>query len=362
MTADPHFSPPFDPDSKSLVKKYLTPYIFKTLKPLATDSGFTIEKAIASGLAHSDSHIGLYAGDAQSYQTFALIFDPIIREYHQFKSSQRHQHDWTDIDLPCLDPEKKYILSSRIRVARNLEGFNFPCHINPDERKRLENKIIETLACLKGGFKGQYVSLKTSGEKRLKPLEKKGLLFKKGDRFQEAAGINRDFPQSRGVYFSADTSFRIWVNEEDHLRIMSIAHSGDIVHVYHRLKKGLSALDHHLSYAQNNRYGFLNSCPTNIGTAMRASVHILLPNLENQRDRLKKITQQHHLQIRGTAGEKTKVSHSVFDISNARRLGLTEKNIIQQSLYSGIKAVITAEKKAGRDCARRLHSIGIRSS
>jgi hypothetical protein len=210
MTADPHFSPPFDPDSKSLVKKYLTPYIFKTLKPLATDSGFTIEKAIASGLAHSDSHIGLYAGDAQSYQTFALIFDPIIREYHQFKSSQRHQHDWTDIDLPCLDPEKKYILSSRIRVARNLEGFNFPCHINPDERKRLENKIIETLACLKGGFKGQYVSLKTSGEKRLKPLEKKGLLFKKGDRFQEAAGINRDFPQSRGVYFSADTSFRIW--------------------------------------------------------------------------------------------------------------------------------------------------------
>ena len=135
----------------------------------------------------------------------------------------------------------------------------------------------------------------------------------------------------------------IWVNEEDHLRIISMESSSDISGVFNRLCLGLGHLSTRLEFAFDKRYGFLTSCPTNIGTAMRAGVHIRLRKLKKNQTLLNNLVAQYQLQIRGTHGEKTSVEKGVFDISNKQRLGISETRIIQ-NLHSGLAAIIEAEK------------------
>jgi creatine kinase/arginine kinase len=105
----------------------------------------------------------------------------------------------------------------------------------------------------------------------------------------------------------------------------------------------LNYLSTRLEFAFDKRYGFLTSCPTNIGTAMRAGVHIRLKKLEKNQGLLKKLVARYQLQIRGTHGEKTSVEKAIFDISNKQRLGISETLIIQ-NLHSGLTAIIEAEK------------------
>ena len=333
----------FSEKSNALVKKHWSQKIFNALKVQKTDSGFTLAQAVNSGIQNPDSSIGIYAGDAQSYRTFSLLFDPIICEYHGFSKEKKHKPDIRQINLPCLDPQGKYIRSTRIRVARNLKGFSFPCHIGLPQRRMLEKKIIAALSCLKKDLKGKYYSFEHLDKKELDLLRKENLIFEKGDRFQDAAGINSDFPKCRGVFLSSDRQFMVWVNEEDHLRIISMEKTSDLTSAYNRLSKALLSLDSLLDFAWDDTYGYLTSCPTNIGTSMRAGVHIQLEKLEQHKNLLQDIARAYHLQIRGTFGEKTKIENAVFDISNRQRLGISESGIIR-NLHTGLLAVIKAEK------------------
>ncbi len=287
-----------------------------------------------------DSAIGIYAGNANSYHIFALILDPVIREYHDFLKTKTHKTDMGQAHFPNLDPEKRYIQSTRIRVARNLKNFDFPPHINLSCRRKLEKIIISALKTLKGKLKGQYYSFENSDSQ--KNLNKK-IWFPKGDRFQDAAGINSDFPKCRGIFQSFNKQFMVWVNEEDHLRIIGIKKTADIAKVYNNVCSGLEKLSHNLDFAWHDTYGYLTSCPTNIGTSMRAGVHIKLENLAQKKNILQDIVNSYKLQIRGTKGEKTKVKNSVFDISNRQRLGVSEYEIIQ-NLHKGLGAIIKIEK------------------
>ncbi len=317
--------------------------IFNALEHQKTDSGFTLAQAINSGIKNSDSSIGVYAGDAQSYKTFSLLFDPIICEYHEFSKNKKHKPDISRLILPSLDPEEKYIRSTRIRVARNLKGFSFPCHISLSQRRKLEKKIVSALDRLKDDLRGKYYSFESIDEKELKRLKKENLWFQKGDRFQDAAGINSDFPKCRGIFHSFDKRFMVWVNEEDHLRIISLERTSDISSVYNRLSRALPTLNQNLDFSRDKTYGYLTSCPTNIGTSMRAGVHIRLEKLERNKDLLHDLVRTYNLQIRGTGGEKTKIRHAVFDISNRQRLGISESRIIQ-NLHNGLLAIIKAEQ------------------
>lgn len=333
----------FPETSTSLVKKHLSPKIYHALADKQTDSGFTLFKAIHSGLINPDSTIGIYAGDAQSYETFSPVFDPVIQAYHGEFTPPAVKPDMKPVHLPLLDPGGDYIKSTRIRVARNLAGFSFPCHIQLSQRQELEKKIVSALSLLPEDFKGTYYSLEHTDPQALNPLETQHLLFQKGDRFQDAAGINSDFPKCRGVYLSCDTHFRVWINEEDHLRIISLENSSDLSRVYNRITRALCDLNKILDFAWDSTYGYLASCPTNIGTSMRAGVHIQLKKLNEKKPLLDRLTRDYNLQIRGTGGEKTQIENAVFDISNHQRLGISESRIIQ-NLHAGLAAIIKTEK------------------
>lgn len=336
--------PDFPAGSSALAKTHLTPDIFARLTDKSTDTGFTLSQAIASGLVHKDSSIGIYAGDGQSYQTFAPLFDPIIREYHNLETRVRHCEDYTLPALTNPDPEGRYILSSRIRVARNLASIPFTPNMDLADRLKVLDLAREACSGLPRPLAGAFFCYTDLDRAALDRKIKQKLAFPRGDRFQEAAGINRDFPAGRGIFLSQDNGFRVWVNEEDHFRIMAQQAGPDLAEVFCRLASGLDHLSRVLAFSRDSDLGYLNACPTNIGTAMRAGVHIRLPALNRHPEKLKKTAASHHLQIRGTMGEKTAVENAVFDISNARRLGVSAGQTIA-TLYHGLAAIIALEKK-----------------
>lgn len=337
--------PNFNETNNSMVSKYLTKDVFDNLVDLKTESGFTLEEAINSGVKNQDSSIGVYAGDKQSYELFGKLFNPIIKEYHGFDKTQSHKSDLNcdNLNAPLLDDMNKYIVSTRIRVGRNIKGMPLGPAISNKQRLEIEKLVSSTLNSFEGELKGEYFPINGMSEENQNALIKDHFLFKEGDRFLEAAGLNKDWPKGRGIFHNFDKTFLVWINEEDQLRIISMQKGGDIKEVFQRLLKALSDIEKELSFSYSNRLGFITSCPTNLGTAMRASVHIKLPNLSQNRELFEEITSTHYLQIRGIHGEHSSSEGGVFDISNRRRLGVTEVQCVQD-MYDGVIELIKTEK------------------
>ena len=340
--------PKFQHDSTSMLKKYLTKDMYDSLCNLKTRNGFTLAQAIHSGVVNQDSSIGVYAGDAESYRLFSALFDPIIQEYHDFSNEDWHTGNLNPAELTCADPdpEGEFILSTRIRVGRNLDGIPLGPAISRLQRTQAEQRIAEALQALSGELSGTYYPLSGLGQADRLQLIEDHFLFKAGDRFLEAAGLNHDWPEGRGIFHNRDKTFLVWVNEEDQLRIISMQQGGNIHEVFSRLCLAVGELERSVPFLYDKQLGYLTSCPTNLGTAMRASVHIKLPNLSAQMDLFRQITEQYQLQIRGVHGEHSESEDGIFDISNRRRLGVTEVELVQ-GLYDGVVALIQQEKAAG---------------
>ena len=165
-----------------------------------------------------------------------------------------------------------------------------------------------------------------------------------GDRFLEACNLNRDWPSGRGIFHNNDKTFLVWVNEEDQLRIISMQQNAGIVEVFDRLCRAVKHFEStDITFAHDDHLGYITSCPTNLGTAMRASVHINLPKLMKQKEKFHDIANQYEVQIRGIHGEHSETNDGVFDISNRRRLGKSERDLVQD-MVNGVHALIDVEK------------------
>ena len=134
----------------------------------------------------------------------------------------------------------------------------------------------------------------------------------------------------------------MWVNEEDQLRIISMQPGADIKAVFDRLCRAASIIEGVCEFAHDEHLGYITSCPTNLGTAMRASVHIKLPLLMKDKETMQGIADEYYVQIRGIHGEHTETDDGVFDISNRRRLGRSEKDLVQD-MINGVKALMEKE-------------------
>jgi len=101
-----------------------------------------------------------------------------------------------------------------------------------------------------------------------------------------------------------------------------------ISEVFDRLSRAAAHIETVLAFSHNEHVGYITSCPTNLGTALRASVHIKLPKLMKNKETFNKIADKYHVQIRGIHGEHTETDDGTFDISNKRRLGRSEKDLV----------------------------------
>ena len=323
-----------------LMKDALTTKVKKILKTKVCECGFTLDDCIRSGKENEDGSVGVYAGCANCYTTFSTLFDPIIKKYHKFTTS--HSKDFDVSKLDDLELIKDFIVSTRIRVGRNLKNYPFGASISKEKRIEVEKIVVQQLKTFNGDLSGEYFSLNGMDEADRLRLVEDHFLFKSGDRFQESAGLNRDWPFGRGIFHSKDKNFLVWLNEEDQLRIISMQMGGDIFAVFKRLARALEIIEQKIDFEYSKEYGYLTSCPTNLGTAMRASVHIKLPKLSAKKE-FKTICSDMQLSVRGIHGEFSESADSVYDISNKQRLGLSEVEIIKL-FYSGVKRLVEIEK------------------
>ena len=333
-------------ESKSLLAKYLTKDVFNTLKDKKTSNGFTLSQVINSGVENPDSKIGAYAGDEESYSVFSELFDPIIEEYHGFSKDDKHKSNLNsnDLNAPNPDPSEEYIISTRIRVGRNVKNIPLGPAISKEQRDSIEKDVSGVLNSFNGVLSGKYYPLNNMSKEDSASLIADHFLFKAGDRFLEAAGLNRDWPKGRGIFHNNEKTFLVWINEEDELRIISMQQGGNIKEVFTRLTTAISKIEKKVNFAYNDHLGYITSCPTNLGTAMRASVHIKLPNLGAKMDEFQAIADKYNVQIRGIHGEHSDSQGGVYDISNKRRLGVSEVECVQD-MYDGVVALIKKEKE-----------------
>merc|ERR1712241_552784 len=141
----------------------------------------------------------------------------------------------------------------------------------------------KAFAKMTGDLAGTYFPLQGVEEEVRQKLVDDHFLFVSGDKNLIAAGMERDRPEGRGIFHNAEKTFLVWVNEEDQLRIISMQKGGDVKGVFSRLARGIKAVGDSVKaesgkdFMLSPRFGYIHSCPTNLGTGMRASVHVDLP-------------------------------------------------------------------------------------
>lgn len=305
--------------------------------------GSTFQSMLRSGIEQSDSKIGVYAGDAYCYETFAEFFDPILAELNNL--SEAPVHNFESISKPIVECNLSYseILSARIRVARNIAGYPFTGQISREERIKLEADVVRVLDTLPQPWRGKYYSYASMTSVQLDELKQRNQVFGSCDRFQISAGMAEDWPTGRGVFISSDNRFSVWINEEDHLRIITTQPGGNLGEVFNHGNAALKYISRNLNFSYSDRLGFLTSCPSNVGTGMRASYHIQLPNLGQTVQQLKKIANEQNLDLRGTDGEHTRAIENIFDVSFGRRLGVNEHECLTR-LLEGTATIINMER------------------
>ncbi|XP_072026723.1 arginine kinase-like isoform X2 [Amphiura filiformis] len=347
---------------KSLLAKHLSLDMYSRLRDVHTVSGFTLDRAIQNGTDNADFHVGLLAGDEECYTLYSELFDPVIEDYHNgFKKNDKHI---TDLDHEKitgpdeLDP--KYVISSRIRTGRNIRGYSLSPHVCRAERRQIEKIVSEALSSLYGEFTGKYYGLPTMTPEDQQQLIDDHFLFDRPvSRHFTSGGMARDFPDGRGIWHNDDKNFLVWLNEEDHMRIISMEMGGNMKRVFRRFCKGLADVEANMKIAGNEfmwnaHHGFILTCPTNLGTGVRCSVHAKLPNLSAHPD-FESICKALRLQQRGTSGEFTQSVGGVYDISNLDRLGSSEVQQVQ-IVVDGVGKLIELEKclEEGESIADKL--------
>mmetsp|Transcript_3945 Transcript_3945/g.4581 ORF Transcript_3945/g.4581 Transcript_3945/m.4581 type:complete len:387 (-) Transcript_3945:326-1486(-) len=343
--------------------KYLVEYIdTKEFKDLSNEDFATLAKCVRTGIDNPDSGLGCYAMTPSDYTTFGFFFDKVIRDYHGDASGEKkHITDWdtgdVDYDVTKLGQDE---LSMRVRVGRNLVGFNLPGAMEKDERITFERKMLPSFDLLKEKYGGKVHSLTPDfGELGANPnlitedeyqqLVDAHVMFKDmaADPYLNSAGISNDWPYGRGCWQSDDKMLIIWFGEEDQLRIMCMKKGSDLLEVFSNLNEMLQTVEgiDGIDFAKDDNYGYVTSCPSNLGTGMRASVHIKIPKLtaDGTDTKAKAVCKPLGLSVRGTGGEHTPIgADGTVDISPSARLFIKEKEIIEK-LFEGIKQLMNIE-------------------
>ncbi len=218
--------------------------------------------------------------------------------------------------------DQAVVVSSRIRLARNLKSFNFPNRIEKDEGEKLIAMVNEALLVANDNMRDIFdiINMKERSQ-----LEKIALMEHHciSPRF-----LNMTCPTA--LLLAKDESVSIMVNEEDHLRIQTMACGMDLSTAMKHANEIDDLLEEKLEYAYHQQYGYLTTCPTNVGTGLRASYMVHVPALETtgQLQSILDAIGKFGLTVRGIYGEGSEAQGSFYQISNQVTLGMTEQETI----------------------------------
>ncbi len=220
-------------------------------------------------------------------------------------------------------PENDIVISTRVRLARNLKGLPFPSRMTAEQRQTLNARVKRALAESTDPLAQnlRYIDMKDVPE-----IERHAMV--------ERHIVSPDFigdTRERAILISPDEDICIMIGEEDHLRIQVLAGGLQPETAYDTALRLERALAKELAFAFDSKLGYLTECPTNLGTGLRVSAMLHLPLLENggQIDALARSVAKVGFTVRGMYGENSKALASLYQISNQITLGLSEQDLLQ---------------------------------
>jgi protein arginine kinase len=245
--------------------------------------------------------------------------------------------------LDASGPNSDIVLSTRIRLARNIEGYAFTGRARDGERLRVlaqARQAVEAVQSLAGAVTYRIDEL---------PPTDRALLHERHLVSKELAGLDPQHPLRSGAAVVLGDRLGLMINEEDHLRLQALRSGFAVNEAFADLDRLDRELGSQLPYSYHNEFGFLTACPTNVGTGMRASVLIHLPglNLTKEISRVLTSLQQMGLTYRGLYGEGSEVVGNFLQISNQTTLGRSEEDLLDL-LLRVVRHVVAQEEEARR--------------
>lgn len=241
-----------------------------------------------------------------------------MRTVRAFEGSGTLGGEW----LRGTGPDADIVISSRIRLARNLRGHRFGVQADADEKAAIEEEVRSGLARTEFAEEMNYLALATA-----QPLDAEVML--------ERHLISKELARAegpRGVCWSQGENVSVMVQEEDHIRLQVLRSGLQLETAWETADSVDTKIGRHLEFAFSSRYGFLTCCPTNVGTGLRASVMLHLPALVYTKH-IEKVFQagaKMNLAVRGLYGEGTQPTSDFFQISNQQCLGASEGDVIDR--------------------------------
>lgn len=243
--------------------------------------------------------------------------------------------------------DSNVVISSRIRFARNLKEFPFKIKMIKEDKNKLLEKIKFITPSIGYGLKFLY--LKDMDDITKMSLVEKHILSPK-------IALNKE--QDGAILINDEENICIMLNEEDHIRLQVFASGLDLQNTLNLAIELDEKLDEILNFSYSNKYGFLTSCPTNVGTGLRASVMVHLPALKmtGNLSKLLHIVNSFGMTIRGVYGEESQAKADIYQISNNQTLGITENDIVL-NLENITKKVIEQENLARKYLAKNTDDL-----
>ena len=244
------------------------------------------------------------------------------------------------------------VLSTRVRLARNLQGFAFGPRARVNDREAVLDQIKAA--------KGRVGHLSGSTLVNLPALDSRSrrILLERRLISRELLGDTSGPPRGTAVVLSGRQPISVMVNEEDHLRLQSLVAGLRLHEAWHLVDRLDEELGQQIPYAFHHEFGFLTSCPTNVGTGVRASVLMHLPGLVLTKE-IGKVLQgitQVGLTFRGLYGEGSEVVGNFFQVSNQTTLGKSEEDLVDQ-LDRIVRQVIEYETRARQVLLRDARAV-----
>jgi protein arginine kinase len=252
--------------------------------------------------------------------------------------------------LSGAGPMSDIVISSRIRLARNLAAYPFLSQATAEQREELADVLRATVD---GRTKlGPWTYLEVEG---LDELDQRVLV--------ERHVISRQLAEAkgrRGVSVALNGTDSVMINEEDHLRIQVLRSGLQLDEAWEEIGRIDDVIEDKVEYAFHPRYGYLTACPTNVGTGIRVSVMLHLPALKltGEIERVFRAAKELHLAIRGLFGEGTEATGDFFQISNQVTLGRTEEELIDDFKQRVVPKIIDYEHRA-REALVQEHPLAL---
>lgn len=247
-------------------------------------------------------------------------------------------------------PESDVVMSSRIRLARNLADYPFISRASPADRTDIEKTLRDGIRKLGDEFHVSYLDVS-----KLEGLDRQFLVER-----QLISREHADSEGARGVAIDDNEQVSLMINEEDHLRIQVLKSGFDLAAAWEKINTIDDQIESFATYAFHERLGYLTACPTNVGTGMRVSVMLHLPALviTRQIDKLFRSLQKISLAVRGLYGEGSQAMGDFYQISNQITLGRSEEELVKQ-VSEVVPSIIDYERKAReylvRESKQNLH-------